>query len=332
MGEQSRPQLAFCDATVNGLPAEWDRLLDGIIALLPPSQRPQLSGCLIVDSRITPERVARFVEAGYCDGFFGLESASETLRQQIKKPGRIAAVARGLQTLHDVSGGQFHLGMGVIVGHPSETQAFFDETAKFIDWAVALGVVAELNVAPLIRSAAAMDAGLLGHAKGDAYGVLWRDEGPAGEPAERARRLQWLMDTMAPRVKVSTAGPRDAVLNALLPTTTAPALQLPEVKPAVPPALLRIAPAYERLRAHPQQQVWQLLEVLPRDGSEASGMVAMYRNPEGLQAAIVVRPRNERQPAYKRVGELDVSYLREFAGRDFAFDARLTEDVARTLA
>ena len=332
MGEHNRPQLAFCDATVNALPDEWDRLLDGVIATHPPEIRPQLYGCLIVDSRITPQRVAKFVEAGYCDGFFGLESASDSLRRQIKKPGRIEAVARGLQTLHDASGGQFRMGMGVIVGHPHETQALFDETVAFVDWAVNLGVVAELNVAPLIRSAAAMDAGLLGHAQGPSYGVQWRDDGPAGDPAERARRLDYLLDTMLHRVKVSTAGPRELVKATLVPPAHPPTAETTREPQPLPPALARIVAAYERLRAQPQQRVWSLLEIVPRDGSEANGLVATYRRPDGVHAAIVVRPRNDAAPAYRRVGSVDVSYLREFCGRSCAFDASLTEDVARILA
>jgi len=124
--------LTLCDAAANAWPAQFDALCDAIAAArwtTPTS----LQAMIIVDGRITPERVSRYLAAGLTQPFFGLETASERLRRRVKKPGHIHEVAKALETIHQASEGRMKVSLNVIVGITVETDQDYQETLDFLD-------------------------------------------------------------------------------------------------------------------------------------------------------------------------------------------------------
>ncbi len=208
--------LTLCDAAANAWPAQFDALCDAIAAARWTTSTA-LQAMIIIDGRITPARVVKYLAAGLTRPFFGLETASERLRRRVKKPGRADEVARALETIGAVGGGRMQVSVNVIVGFPEETEADYRETLDFMDWAIDLGVISELGVMPLMRMPDAMDQGLLATAEGPTRGYDWRTPTPGGDPRVRARRFLGVFERFGGRLVVSSPIPREHLIRRLLP-------------------------------------------------------------------------------------------------------------------
>lgn len=209
-------EIEFCDATVNGNPAQFEALCDALSQLSLPF-RPQISSSVLIDRRFGQARLEKAIEAGFTDMFFGLETAADRVRKAMKKPDTAASVLDVLETADRISEGRLHVGLGVIVGWPGETEEEHFATVDFLErYATLDALTPNANVSPLHRTPNAHDRELMGALGGDARGVLWRHDGPAGSPAARIRRLMGIVERFHGLMRVDCPVPVDLLVRWML--------------------------------------------------------------------------------------------------------------------
>lgn len=328
--------LSLCDAAANAWPAQFDTLCEAIAAFgwTTPTR---LQAMIMVDARVTAERVRLFLAAGLDRPFFGLETASPRLRRRIKKPGHIEEVGEALQTIWTAGEGRMRVNLNIIVGWPDETDEEYRETLDFLDWAVDLGVIGDVGVMPLIRAPESMDPRLLAGAQGPVRGYDWTMAGPGGDPSVRARRFLGVFERFNGRVSVNSPVPRDQLIARLMPhldaddvttwierhgrsstyfTGTVAPTPAEEITAPEPSAeeRLRLDRLAERLTmalAPDGLDGWQLLHVEATEGAD----LAIFVRHEALQA-IELRDEEAGAPYFTRGGGLLLSYRRAWKGRD----------------
>lgn len=183
-GDPPDLQLTLSDAAANAQPAQFDALCKGIIAAdwaLPPRG---INGQLIIDGRMTPQRIKLLTDAGLTSWSFGLESANPRIRTEMKKPGSKESIVNALQECSNQ--GWPGIAMSIIVGWPGETEEEFLETVEFLEWVVSIGMLRMLIPLPMFSGPAMMDADLLGGATD--IDMAWKLPIEAGSPLVRARR------------------------------------------------------------------------------------------------------------------------------------------------
>lgn len=338
-GEPRRLTLEMCDATINADPEQFDALCDLVAAADWPI-RPEIHGCFIVDQRITPDRVKKFIAAGISRPFFGLETASQRLRKQLKKPGRIEAIADALVAFRDAGAGKMTVNFNVIIGLPDETEAEFYETVRFLEWAAGLGVVSDVSLMPLSRSPSAMDQALLTDTGGDPRGLRWSSEGPGGSPEVRCRRYLAVFEHFDGILPITSVVPRDIVIRWLMPDAgeafieqwcrkhgradeyfgapTSDVAGVDEAQPLIP----------SLARGTAVGAGWIVDGWFPRQGA----YVLQLSGPGQQRFAMQVSPRDDARPAFTRTKSFNLSYLREFSGAACIEDASLARRVAKLIA
>jgi radical SAM superfamily enzyme YgiQ (UPF0313 family) len=214
-GDAPGMEFTICDPALNANPRQFDALCEALISADWPLRPSKINGLLIIDVRMTRERVKLADRAGLRNAFFGLESANPRIRRAMKKPGKKEEVAEALIRCRE-QGWVNSLNTGIIVSWPDETEEEFFETVQFLDWAVALGVVAWINVTPLFRSPGMMDSDLLAGAGGDSRGIGWSLPTAAGSPHIRARRFFHVFEHFAGLVPVVSSVPHELVLSTML--------------------------------------------------------------------------------------------------------------------
>lgn len=357
--------LELCDATFNSWPDQFDELCDGIVASDWPI-RPEIRGCFIVDSRITPQRVEKYVAAGVLGCFFGLETASPRLRRAMKKPGTIETVAKALETIRDVGQGKLRVTSNVIVGWPGETEDDYYETVAFLEWVAGQGIIDNMSVMPLCRTPGAMDKELLADATGARRGFAWRSDGPAGSPSVRCRRFLSVFERFQGVMQISSIIPRDLLMRWMMPEMPREFVEawcrvhgsvdtyfLAATRPGDDEAdsqvesLLLNGAADDRAPLNVASQrfaadVESLLAPRLRGAVELTGgwrldgffnadpheaVVVQFSRDAGHPVGLQLTPRREDAPAFFRSAQFNVSYLREFAGVTYAEDLSVVRSI-----
>jgi hypothetical protein len=211
-GDAPNMQLTLSDAAANAQPAQFDALCKGIIAAdwaLPPQG---INGQLIIDSRMTPQRIKLLTDAGMTSWSFGLESANPRIRTEMKKPGSKESIVKALKECSNQ--GWPGIAMSVIVGWPGETEAEFLETVEFLEWAVSIGMLRMLIPLPMFSGPAMMDADLLGG--GTDIDMAWNLPIEAGSPLVRARRYFSLFEHFEGLANVRSPIPHRLVAATML--------------------------------------------------------------------------------------------------------------------
>ena len=210
--------IQFSDATTNVLSAQFDELL----AALARRQkewplRPYFRGQILFDdSRIKDETVRLMTAANFGNAFFGLESASDELRRRLRKPAKIASVARAFEIFHRAGGSG--LTYGVPIGIPGETNADWKTTVDFVDWTLSFkGALQGITVLPYMFFESAQDPQWKVLNVGERRGLLWRMNDPAGDAAERGRRLLATYERIDNRVETTSPFPPYLMLPMMLP-------------------------------------------------------------------------------------------------------------------
>lgn len=346
--------LQLSDATTNVLPAQFDELLQGVIdRRRSAGWGAPVRGQMLFDQRLTDKTAALMREARFEGAFFGLDAASDTFRRAIKKPGTIAQVVGAMERFHHArsSGGLF---FGIPVGIPGETEAYFRETERFVDWAVTLkGTVRAITVLPYVFALSSQDQAFNQQNIGERRGVLWRTAGPAGDPEERGRRFMRLFDHIDGRVEASSPIAPYVALPAMLPpsarpefdawmlrhgrsfnalrevtqTATGESVPLREVVEA------RLDPKLEAMRAQaetaftqPPPNEWLLAETdwMPDKAGGYRGVIAVFRKDGGVPpVAVLLEPLDETRPAFVRSQAFNLSYLSRWGDVDCGFDATI---------
>jgi radical SAM superfamily enzyme YgiQ (UPF0313 family) len=208
--------IQLSDATTNALPKQFDALLRGIIDRHARwGLEPTFRGQTLFDTRITAERVKLMRAARFDSTFFGLDTASDRLRRSLHKPGATEQVREAMLTYHRV--GHRGLHFGIPVGLPGESEEDFEATLEFVEWALELEpTIASITVLPYTWFLSAQDPGFSGLNKGASRGVLWRTDGPAGDPAVRARRMMRVFELVDGRVPCNSPLPPYVALSAML--------------------------------------------------------------------------------------------------------------------
>lgn len=223
--EAPRLSIQICDAALNAQPEQFDTMCRLMIAADWPVKPHRITGLIILDGRMTQDRVRLATQAGLRSSYFGLETASPRLRRNMKKPGSIEQVAEALRNIAAVGEcdsilaegrSKLDLACGLIVGWPDETEEEFYESVQFLDWATTLGVFEPLLVMPLLRTPAAMDEDLLGAAGGARKGALWNMASPGGSPAVRARRFFYLFEHFNGLVNIESPIPNSFIAKEML--------------------------------------------------------------------------------------------------------------------
>lgn len=186
-GEPETLRVMFCDATVNAEPAQFDAVARALCDAELPSW-VEFDANVVVDGRVTPQRAALMQKAGFRNLFFGLESASHAVRRDMKKPGRMEAVVRGLESLKS-HGSQMSLAAGLVIGWPTESDADFEESLSFVERMGEAGALRALAITLLAVFPGAQNPTLLDDNRGEHRGLLWERPVPAGSIQVRGRRF-----------------------------------------------------------------------------------------------------------------------------------------------
>lgn len=348
--------LEFCDATVNALPTQFDRILRGLAEENLPCSH-QFHGCFVVDHRVTPNRVRALRSAGFKSIFFGLETASPRMRRAMKKPGTIQAVRRALETIRDAGEKKLRVNFNFIVGWPDETEEDFHQTMDFVEWASTLGIISDVGVMPLFRTPVAMDTNLFADTTGPAKGFEWRNNRPAGSPEIRCRRFMSVFERLHRLLPVTSVLPRKRVLQWMAPHLPESFIDAwctvhGESNFEGPPEAL-LAPSYANIdESTPEVEqdrityptlLEEWLEPTLVIGSEVGNgwmlaafemtsdpLVAVLRFEncrDDRTAAIHVTPRDTSRPTFQHSRHFNVSYMDQFRGTPCAVDLSLTRDV-----
>ncbi len=142
--------------------------------------KPVISANIVIDSRFKPRQMEQTVAAGINDLFFGLESANARLRRLMKKPGKASGILRALRDTGTVSAGHSHIGVGVIIAWPGETEAEHFDTVSFLEsYSELEGLLPSANLSPFFVAPSAHDSALMESFSGEARGLLWTSDEPA---------------------------------------------------------------------------------------------------------------------------------------------------------
>ena len=348
-------RLAMCDATVNAQPAQFEELCRLMIAQ-PWQRRPTVEGLFLVDGRVTPEHVDLFSRAGFNQIYFGLESASHSVRRAMKKPGPIASVMKGIENIRAHGERRVGVSFGIIAGWPTETEEHFQETIGFVEWAATLGVVDTVNVLPLHRTPGAMDPELFAGAEG--MGLVWRMDAPAGAPSVRCRRYLSVFEHFHGALEIESGLSRRLAVELMLPGAP-PAVYEPwhrlhgdandfkkhkpkpeEAAPRAPAAeAVEYAAGVERLLA-PALAVggtlgaWTLAAIEPSlDDRESAVLKFSSGGADGARLMVVeVRPRSESRQAFSKTARFDVVYLNQYEDRSCVVDRAALEAIVAAIA
>jgi hypothetical protein len=212
-----RPDITveLCDATINGWPSQFTDLCTTLITA---GTQAQCSANWVVDPRVTEAVVERAAEAGITQLFFGLESGCDRIRKVMKKPGTSAQVWSALQRADRASGGRVHVGFGVIVGWPDETEAEYHQTVSMLERIAGLdGLSPNANVSPLFTTDNAQGRAAMGDLEGPSYGVLWRGSDAAGDPELRCRRMMGIVEHFGGVLRVDCPVPVEILAGWMLP-------------------------------------------------------------------------------------------------------------------
>lgn len=340
--------LQLSDATTNALPAQFDALLTGVASRKANwLTQPSLRGQTLFDSRITRERVRLMAAAGFSSTFFGLESASDRLRRSLQKPASTMQVAAAIEEYHHGGAGGLHI--GVPVGIPGEEDQDFVETLRFMEWAVGLkGTVASVTVLPYVFFLSAQDPGLADGNRGARRGVMWRNDGPGGDPATRARRFMQAFEAIDLRVPTNSPLPPYLFLPAMLPEE--PAASLERWMDRYGHTFDQISPAQTRLLSGSQPKTLAqplllaraaltttapppgfVLEGVAESTGSPVGLVALFRGEAGARVALALDLPVAGRRAYASAGDLDLSYLNSWQGFPCSFDKQLIDWCATIL-
>jgi hypothetical protein len=347
--------LQLSDATTNALPAQFDGLLESVVARSkhwdPP---PLLRGQTLFDSRITEERVRLMVRSGFRSTFFGLDSASDRLRRAMHKPGSIAQVASAMMTYHRGGGGELHF--SVPVGIPGETDDDFRQTEEFVEWALGLkGTIGSITVLPYVFFPTAQDPTLGRSNRGERRGVLWRTDAPAGDPAVRGRRFMRLFDRIDRRVQVNCPTPPYLALPAMLPdedparleawmarhgrefdqitpkqqSTSTSSNSLPS-DPAFVAACERARRALTSSLPHGE---WRIERFAPTSATASGHGMAVFfgRDAEPRRMVVLLESRNGDGPSYAQSRDFKITYWTQWKGRPCGVDGELLQWCVATL-
>lgn len=342
--------LQLSDATTNALPAQFDELLQGVIGRLSHwPVRPHLRGQTLLDSRLTDERAQLMAQAGFAGTFFGLDAANDSLRGDIRKPGKTPQVIEAMATYRRA--GLRGLNVGVLVGLPGETEANFTETERFVDRVLAFGETIEsITVLPYVwfLSAQGVEFGKLN--RGARRGLLWRSSLPGGDPSERARRFMRVFERIDGRATTCSPVPPYLALPAMLPDEDPQRLEawmarhgrvFDQLTPNQEKRLHVATPARtaEWTRAHEALESLQFGETWKLEGAEWRGndaataeLVVLFRRVSGEErVAVLVQRSQAGRRAFTKTRDFDVSYLRQWRGLPCIFDEQLVTSCARKL-
>jgi hypothetical protein len=334
--------LQFSDATTNAIPGQLDDLLHAVVSRAPRwGTPPLLRGQTLFDTRITEPRVRLMGEANFFSTFFGLDGASDDLRRSLQKPASVAQVVAAMEVYH--RGGRGGLSFGVPVGIPGETELHFRAAEHFVDQALRLeGTLDTITVLPYLFGLTAQDPELARMNRGERRGVLWRADVPGGDPAERARRMMRMFERIDKRAPANSPIPPYLALPAMLPDEDPAHLeawmarhgrefdqitplheQAPRGAPPAPSPLW--ARAEGALQAGRRYGAW-VMDALQSNayGGARAGLVALFhREGGGESSAILLEPRDAARKAFARTRDFNVSYLRQWQGKDCGFDEGL---------
>ncbi len=342
--------LQLSDATTNALPAQFDELLQGVIARSSSWKvRPHLRGQTLLDARLNDTRARLMAEAGFGGTFFGLDAANDGLRRRVQKPGNMAQVLAALETYQRA--GLRGLNVGVLVGLPGETEANFAETETFVDRVLTFGESIEsITVLPYVWFLSAQDPDFARLNQGARRGVLWRANVAGGDPAERARRFMRIFDRIGGRAPVCSPIPPYLALPAMLPDEDPSRIDAwmghhgrifdqltPNQKKPVPAALTARSPAW--LRAARVLETLHTVDAWVQEGLSWRGqgeakteLVGVYRHTQRDERVAVILQRSEPgRRAFTKTRDFDVSYLRQWQGLPCGFDEPLVSRCARSL-
>lgn len=342
--------LQLSDATTNALPAQFDELLQGVVARLSRWPiRPHLRGQTLLDSRLTDERAQLMARAGFAGTFFGLDAANDTLRSDIRKPGKTTQVIEAMQTYRRA--GLRGLNVGILVGLPGETAENFSETERFVDQVLTFGETIEsITVLPYVwfLSAQGPEFGRLN--QGARRGLLWRSTLPGGDPAERARRFMRVFERIDGRATTCSPVPPYLALPAMLPDEDPARLenwmarhgrvfdqltpnQEKRLHAATPARTAEWTRAREALESLPVGGGWTLEGIEWRGNDAATTeLVALFHRVSGEERlAVLVQRGLAGRRAFTKTRDFDVSYLRQWRGLPCIFDERLVSSCARKL-
>lgn len=342
--------LQLSDATTNALPAQFDELLQGVIARLATWKvRPHLRGQTLLDSRLTEARARRMAEAGFGGTFFGLDAANDGLRRSIQKPGSLTQVLAAVETYQRA--GLRGLNVGILVGLPGETEANFSETEMFVERILAFGhTIESITVLPYVWFLSAQDPDFARINQGARRGVLWQADVAAGKPAERARRFMRVFDRIAGRASVVSPVPPYLALPAMLPEEDPAHLEAwmqrhGRVFDQLTPRQEQRLPAAPSTRTPAWVQAARVLEQLAEigpwvqeklewrgQGDAKTELIGLFRHAQGNERVAVLLQRCEAgRKAFTKTRDFDVSYLRQWQGLPCTFDEALVSRCAASL-
>ena len=344
--------ISISDATTNAIPDQLDDVLDRIIERRARWPHIYLRGQMLFDARITHERCERMKNAGWGNPFFGLETGSDRLRKELKKPGKIAEVVQAIKTYHEVGAGG--LSFGIPVGIPGETDADFEKTVEFFDWAMGMPESIKLvTVLPYVLFDSAQDPTFATDNHGGRR-ILWRMNRPGGDPAVRARRYMRLHEVAHGRIPcVATLTPH-VILPAMLPDV--PESELNEWLGKYGAAFDQMNadardlgttntddPASEKSMTAEMTRVvkaiknwtppagWSRAESSWKpQGGDGGSAVTRYTSARGNLVVVVTRLDPDR-PRFCEAGDYAVSYANQWQGVKCVFDEPLLRSIAREL-
>jgi tRNA A37 methylthiotransferase MiaB len=349
--------LQLSDNTTNAIPNQFDELMCGIARLRSGWGRAHVRGQFLVDARITTERLRLMRDANFDLTFFGLETASDEFRRRLGKPGRIAEVAEAMKTIHRFGPGAIRMNFGIPVGIPGETDADFEETLRFVDWAMQFHEsIVSVTILPYIFFLTTHESMFNMNNAGERRGLLWKMDCPGGDPSVRARRYMRVFETIDRRVEATSPVPPCVALPAMLPGAEAEELETwlsrygrkfdeltpgPLVDLAIPesedPMVSMLwAIIGSRFRTGNMLEGWALegFGVLSKGGSE-SMIVLLHREADETFFALGFDSPDREIAAFAHHPLFNLKYLESWKGVEciyneclMAFCMRLVEDIS----
>ncbi|HPB32533.1 MAG TPA: radical SAM protein, partial [Candidatus Sumerlaeota bacterium] len=110
----------------NASPGHLEDLCDLLISEV---KKITITTSVMVWDRMTPELYAKMFKAGFRTLMWGIESGSDTVLEAMGKRGNAAEAGRNLRLAREA--GLTNL-IFIILGHPAENQAEFEETLDFL--------------------------------------------------------------------------------------------------------------------------------------------------------------------------------------------------------
>jgi len=121
------PRIFFNDSLMNG---DLDILGTFAEALInEPIPGLAYGGMMLIRKNMSPELIERVARSGCDNIFFGLETGSEAMIQIMRKKFRLEDAERILKSAHDAG---ICVSIGIIIGHPGETEEEFYNTIEFL--------------------------------------------------------------------------------------------------------------------------------------------------------------------------------------------------------